>query len=136
MPGIDLKIACYKLHVDPVAKPVIQQRRHFGPKQVTIIEVEIDKLLEAGFIEEAAHSAWLANVMLVKKKENDKLRVCVDCTDLNKACPNDSYPLPRIDLLLDSTSGNQLLSFLDAYSSYNQIAMYEPDKEKIAFVIE
>ncbi|KAM2057969.1 hypothetical protein ACFX16_030599 [Malus domestica] len=59
-----------------------------------------------------------------------------DYTDLNKTCPNDPYPLSQIDLLVDSTSGNQLLSFLDAYSDYNQIAMYKLDKEKIAFVIE
>nr|XP_008381615.2 uncharacterized protein LOC103444468 [Malus domestica] len=136
IPDIDPKIACHKLHVDLAAKLVIQKRRHFAPEQVAIIEAEIDKLLEVGFIEEVAHSAWLANIMLVKKKEKGKWRVCVDYTNLNKACPNDPYPLPRIDLLVDSTSGNQLRSFLDAYSGYNQIVMYEPNKEKTAFVIE
>ncbi|KAM1486976.1 hypothetical protein ACFX2I_001095 [Malus domestica] len=136
MPGIDPKVACHKLHVDPTAKLVIQKRRHFAPERVAIIDAEIDKLLEAGFIKEVAHSAWLANVVLVMKKEKGKWRVCVDYTDLNKACPKDHYPVPRIDLLVDSTSGNQLLSFLDAYSGYNQIAMYELDKEKSAFVIE
>ena len=138
MPGIDPNVACHKLHVDPAAKPIIQKRRHFAPERVAIIEAEINKLLEAGFIEEVAHSAWLANVVLVTKKEKGKWRVCVDYTDLNKACPKDPYPVPRIDLLVDSTSGNQLLSFLDAYSgyNYNQIAMHEPDKEKTAFVIE
>ena len=119
MPGIDPKMACHKLHVDPAAKPVIQKRRHFAPERVAIIEAEIDKLLEAGFIEKVAHSAWLANVVLVMKNEKGKWRVCVDYTDLNKACPKDPYPVPRIDLLVDSTSGNQLLSFLDAYSGYN-----------------
>ena len=72
MPDIDPKIACHKLHVDPAAKPVIQKRRHYAPNQVTIIEAEIDKLLEAGFIEEITYSAWLANVVLVKKKEKGK----------------------------------------------------------------
>ncbi|KAM1161277.1 hypothetical protein ACFX2B_000394 [Malus domestica] len=86
MPGIDPAIACHKLHVDPAAKPVIQKRRHFVPKRVAIIEAEINKLLEAGFIEEVVHSAWLTN--------------------LNKACPKDNYSIPRIDLLVDSTSGN------------------------------
>ncbi|XP_048430556.1 uncharacterized protein LOC125472775 [Pyrus x bretschneideri] len=93
-------------------------------------------LLEAEFIEEVAHSAWLANVMPVVKKEKGKWRVCADYTDLNKAYPEDPYSLPRINLPVDSTSRNQLLSFLDTYFSYNQIAMYEPDKEKTAFVIE
>ncbi|KAM2308354.1 hypothetical protein TB2_029953 [Malus domestica] len=92
--------------------------------------------LEARFIEEVAHSAWLANVVLVKKKENGKWKVCVDYTHLNKTCPNDPYPLPQIDLLVYSTYGNQILIFLDAYSGYNQIAMYKPDKEKNTFVIE
>ncbi|KAM1404823.1 hypothetical protein ACFX2I_013272 [Malus domestica] len=136
MPGIDPKIACHKLHVNLATKLVIQKRKHFAPKRVTFIEAKIDNLLEFRFIEEVAHSAWLANVVLVKKKEKGKLRVCIDYIDLNKACPKDPYPLPRIDLLVDSTSGNQLLSLLDAYSSYNQIAMFKPDKEKIAFVIE
>lgn len=60
----------------------------------------------------------------------------MDYTDLSKACPKNNYPVPRIDLLVDLTSGNQLLSFLDAYSGYNQIAMHKPNKEKTAFVIE
>ncbi|KAM2029857.1 hypothetical protein ACFXTI_041147 [Malus domestica] len=65
-----------------------------------------------------------------------KYRVCVNYTNLNKACLKDPYPLPRIDLLVDSTSGNQLLSFINAYSGYNQIAMYESDKEYTAFMIK
>ncbi|KAM1185536.1 hypothetical protein ACFX2G_015138 [Malus domestica] len=72
MLGINPKIACHKLHVDPTTKPVIQKRRHFALERVTIIEAEIDKLLETGFIEEVAHSAWLANVVLVMKKKMGK----------------------------------------------------------------
>ncbi|KAM1355814.1 hypothetical protein ACFX2H_029821 [Malus domestica] len=97
---------------------------HFTPERVTIIKVEIDKLLKAGFIKEVPHSAWLANVVLVKKKNKGKWRVYVDYTDLDKVCPKDNYSVPRIDLLVDSTSENKLLNFLDAYSSYSQIAMH------------
>ncbi|KAM1252361.1 hypothetical protein ACFX2J_040374 [Malus domestica] len=79
-------------------------------------------------IKKVAHSAWLANIVLVMKKKKGKWKVCVDYTDLNKAYPKDNYPVPRIDLLVDSTSGNQLFSFLNAYSSYNQITMHKPDK--------
>ncbi|KAM2580668.1 hypothetical protein TB1_003029 [Malus domestica] len=68
MPIINPKIACDKLYVNPTTKLVIQKRRHFALERVAIIEVEIDKLLEARFIEEVAYSAWLANVMLVRKK--------------------------------------------------------------------
>ena len=53
------------------------------------------------------------------KKPNGKWRTCIDFTDLNKACPKDSFPIPRIDQLVDATSGNQLLSFMDAYLGYN-----------------
>ena len=61
--------------------------------------------------------------------------MCVDFTELNKACLKDSYPLPRIDQLVDSTTGHKLLSFMDAFSGYNQIRMDGVDQEKTSFVI-
>ena len=76
---------------------------------------------------------WLANVVLVKKA-NGKWRMCVDFTDLNKACPKDSFPLPRIDQLVDSTVGHKLLTFMDAFPGYNQIKMVEEDQKKTAFI--
>ena len=87
----------------------------------------------AGFIREVYYPEWLANVVLVKKA-NGKWRMCVDFTDLNKACPKDSFPLPRIDQLVDSTAGHKLLTFMDAFSGYNQIRMAKEDQEKIAFI--
>ena len=86
----------------------------------------MDKLLDAGFIREVFYPEWLANVVMVKKN-NDKWRMCVDFIDLNKACSKDSFPLPRIDQLVDSTVGHKLLSFMDALSGYNQIMMDEED---------
>ena len=68
------------------------------------------------------------------KKANGKWRMCVDFTDLNRAYPKDSYPLPWIDALVDSTTRHQLLSFMDAFSSYNQIKLNEVDQEKTSFV--
>ena len=68
------------------------------------------------------------------RKANGKWRMCIDFTGLNKACPKDSYPLPRIDTLVDSTARNQLLSFMDAFSGNNQIKMEEVDQEKTSFV--
>ena len=68
------------------------------------------------------------------KKANRKWRMCVDFTDLNKACPKDSYPLPQVDVLVNSTTQHQLLSFMDAFSGYNQIKMDEVDQEKTSFV--
>ena len=68
------------------------------------------------------------------KKANGKWRICVDFTDLNKACPKDSFPLPRIDQLVDSTARHKLLTFMDAFSGYNQIRMAEEDQEKTSFI--
>ena len=76
---------------------------------------------------------WLANVILVKKA-NGKWRMCVDFTNLNKACSKDSFPLPMIDQLMDSTAGHKLLTFMDTFSGYNQIKMAEEDQEKTAFI--
>ena len=72
-------------------------------------------------------------VVLVKKS-NEKWRVCIDYTNLNKACPKDSYPLLSIDQLVDATSGFSLISFMDAFSRYNQICMAEKDEEKTTFI--
>jgi hypothetical protein len=76
---------------------------------------------------------WLANPVIVPKA-NGKLRMCIDYTSLNKACPKDPYPLPRIDQIVDSTSGCDLLSFLDAYSGFHQIQMSREDRKHTAFV--
>jgi len=87
---------------------------------------EVCKLQDAEFIREVYYLDWLANVVMVKKAK-EKWRMCVDFIDLNKACPKDSYPLPRIDVLVDSTTRHQLLSFMDTFSSYNQIKLDEAD---------
>ena len=94
---------------------------------------EVNKLLAAGFIREVYYPDWLANIVLVKK-ENGKLRMCVGFTNLNKACSKDSFPLSRIDQLVDSTIGHKLLTFMDAFSRYNQTKMAEEDQEKTAFI--
>ena len=86
-------------------------------------------------IKEVDYPEWLANVVIVQKK-NGKWRVCVDYTDLNKACPKDPYPLPHIDTMVDSTAGHELLTFLDASSGFNQIQMEPSDAEKTAFITE
>ena len=94
---------------------------------------EVNKLLTANFIREVHYLEWLANVVMVKKA-NGKWRMCVDFINLNQACPKDSFPLPRINQLVDSTAGHKLLTFMDTFSGYNQILMTEEDQEKTAFV--
>jgi hypothetical protein len=108
--------------------------RRFDEEKRRAIGEENHKLLAAGFIKEVFHPEWLANPVLVKKK-NGKWRVCVDYTGLNKAWPKYPFPLPRIDQIVDSTSGCEALSFLDAYSSYHQITMKEFDQLATSFVI-
>ena len=95
--------------------------------------MEVDNLLAAGFIREVKYPEWLANVVVVPKK-GGKWRVCVDYTDLNEACPKDSFSLLRIDQIMDATTEHGILSFLDAFSGYHQIPMHLPDVEKTTFI--
>ena len=94
---------------------------------------EVRKLQESNFIREIYYPDWLAKVVMVKKASG-KWRICVDFTDLNKACSKDSYPLSRVDVLVDSTTQHQLLSFMDAFLGYNKIRMHEADQKKFFFV--
>ncbi|KAL0316921.1 UNVERIFIED_CONTAM: Transposon Ty3-G Gag-Pol polyprotein [Sesamum radiatum] len=104
-------------------------------REESAIKEEVDKMLQAGYIRPVQYPEWLANVVLVPKP-NGKWRLCIDFTDLNKACPKDPFPLPRIDILVDSTSGCEMLSFLDAYQGYNQIPLAPEDQEKASFVTD
>ena len=130
---IDPSVIVHRLNVNPTSSPIRQKKRLLAQEQDKAIAKEVRKLLEAGFIREVYYPDWLANMVMVKKS-NGKWRMCVDFTDLNKACPKDSYPLPRIDTLVDSTARHELLSFIDAFSGYNQIKMNEEDQQKTSFV--
>nr|KYP66421.1 Transposon Ty3-G Gag-Pol polyprotein [Cajanus cajan] len=135
MPGIDPNFLCHKLSISKEARSIAQRRRKAGEERKAAIEVEVGKLLDARFIRELHYTTWLANVVMVRKP-NGKWRMCTDYTYLNKACPKDAYPLPNIDRLVDGASGHKFLSFLDAYSGYNQIRMHPQDEEKTAFITE
>ena len=102
----------------PSPKLVRQKKRVFAPEWDNAIKEEVQKLTTTKFIREVYYPDWLTNVVMVKNA-NGKCRMWVDFTDLNKTCPKDSYPLPRIDQLVDSTVGHKLLSFMDAFLSYN-----------------
>ena len=111
MPGIPREVAEHSLDIRAGSKPVKQRLRRFDEEKRRAIGEEIHKLLAAGFIKEVFHPEWLANPVLFKKK-NGKWRMCVDYTGLNKACPKNPFPLPRIDQIVDSTAGCEILSFL------------------------
>jgi hypothetical protein len=118
MPGVSQDQIEHSLNVDPKAKPVKQKLRWFRKDKKEAIRVEVTRLLASSFIKEVYHLDWLANPVLVRKK-NNKWRMCVDYTDLNKHCPKDPFSLPRIDKVMDSMAGCKLLSFLDCYSGYH-----------------
>jgi hypothetical protein len=121
------------LNVDPKATTERQHLRRFSDDRRDAINKELAKLLAAGFIREVFHPEWPANPVLVRKNSNE-WRMCVNYTDLNKHCPKDPFGLPRIDQVIDSTAGCDLLCFLDCYSEYHQIAIKEEDQEKTAFI--
>ena len=118
MPGIDPSVIVHRLNVNPASSPIRQKKRVFAQERDKAIAEEVRKLLEAGFIREVYYPDWLATVVMVKKA-NGKWRMRVNFTNLNRACPKDSYPLPRIDTLVDSTTRHELLSFMDTFSGYN-----------------
>ena len=92
---------------------------------------ELAKLLEAGFSRDIKHPDWLANLVMVPKKDKS-WRLCVDFKDLNKACPKDPFPLPRIDQIIDATAGHDSLCFLDTYFGYqNQDGRTRPSRNGI-----
>ena len=119
--------------MSPSFPHVQQKKRVFAQERDRAIVEEVGKLQETGFIREIYYPDWLANVVMVSKA-NKKWRMCVDFMDLNKACPKDSYSFPRVNVLVDFTAQHQLLSFMDAFSRYNQIRMDEADQEKTLFV--
>ena len=133
MPGISPIQASQKLNVTPSVRPVRQKVRRFHPDRHPIIQAEVENLLKNGFIRVVKYPDWLANVVIVPKKGN-KWRVCVDYTNLNNACPKDSFPMPRIDQIVDASAGHDMMSFLDAFSGYHQIPMYPPCVEKTSFI--
>ncbi|CAL2257601.1 unnamed protein product [Prunus armeniaca] len=96
---------------------------------------EVDKLSTIRFIKDVDYPTWLANVVMVHKPRKG-WRMCVDYTNLNRACPKDSFPLPRIDQLVDATAGHTLLSFIDAHSGYNQIFMHPEDQGHTSFITD
>ncbi|KAJ1685137.1 hypothetical protein LUZ63_016527 [Rhynchospora breviuscula] len=135
MPGIDREVAEHRIKLFPGTKPVHQKKRKFGSERKAIVEAEVQKLLEADFIREVKCPTWLANPVVVPKPDN-KWRICIDFTDLNKACPKDPFPLPSIDALVDSTADFTHLSIIDANAGYHQIKMRPEDEEKTSFLTE
>ncbi|KAL0298017.1 UNVERIFIED_CONTAM: Transposon Tf2-12 polyprotein [Sesamum calycinum] len=132
MPGLDPKVAVHHLSVKKGTRPVKQGQRRFRPELIPLIEGEVNILNEVGFIREVKYPMWFSSIVPVRKK-NGQIRVCVDFRDLNNACPKDDFPLPIVELIIDATTVNKALSFIDGSSGYNQIRMALTDEELTAF---
>ena len=132
MPGLDPRLVAHALNVEPRTRPVVQPMRTFHPEVEAQITKEIEKLLAVGFVKPIQHPQWLSNIVPVKKK-NGQIRCYVDFLNLNKACPKDEFSLPSMDVLIDSTVGHEMFSFMDSFSGYNQTRMSPKDAEKTAF---
>ena len=131
---VDPNFICHHLNVNPFVTPKNQPSRRSSKEHSNVVKEEVVKLKRVGAIKEVFYPKWLANTVVVKKK-NGKWRVCKDFTDLNKACSKDPLLIPRIDQLMDAMVGHPYMSFLDAFQGYHQIPLALADQEKTAFVM-
>ena len=129
--GVPRGVIEHHLKVCPNVRHVKQRAQRQSMEKQTFIVQETRKLEAARAIREVRYPEWLANPVVVPKK-GGKERMCLDFTNLNKACPQDPFPLPRMDQIVDSTAECDLLCFLDAFSGYHQIKMAVEDVEKTA----
>jgi len=133
MPGLDPDVVEHRLPLKPECPPVKQKLRRSHPDMALQIKEEVRKQIDVGLLVTSEYPQWLANIVPVPKKDG-KVRMCVDYRDLNKANPKDDFPLPHIDVLVDSTAKCKVFSFMDGFSGYNQIKMAPEDREKTSFI--
>ncbi|KAJ0920231.1 putative nucleotidyltransferase, Ribonuclease H [Helianthus annuus] len=132
MTGIPYDIAEHELKIPHDVKPVVQQKRSLAPDRSLAACQEVEGLVQAGILPEVKYHSWIANPVMLRKPDRS-WRMCIDFKDLNKACPKDCYPLPEIDLKVDSLAGFHFKCFFDAYKGYHHIQMKKEDEEKTAF---
>jgi hypothetical protein len=130
--GVHRSVIEHALNTDPKVKPKLQRQQPMSGDRFKSAEAEVQKLLDARIIREVQYPVWVANVVMVPKK-NGNMRMCIDFTELNKACPKDPYPLPRIDVIIDQAAGCDMLSLLDCFSGYHQVWMRREDEAKTGF---
>jgi hypothetical protein len=118
--GVNRDVIEHSLNVDPAFRSRKQRLQKMSDDKAEGARNEVKRLLSTGVIREVTYPEWLDNTVMVKKA-NGKWRMCIDFTDLNKACLKDEFPLPRIDSLVDAAATSELMSLLDCYSGYHQI---------------
>ena len=133
MPGLSSDIVQHKLPLNPECSLVMQKLRRMKLEMSLKIKEEVKKQFDAGFLAIAQYPEWVANIVLIPKKDG-KVRMSMDYRDLNRASPKHNFPLPHINVLVDNTTIFSLCSFMDRFSSYNQIKMALEDMEKATFI--
>lgn len=113
---------------------VRQKYRRLNPMMQIIMKIEFKRLLQARFIKPIEITDWLSYIVLMKKKGGNKLRVCMDYRDLNKYIQKDHFSLPFITFVVDDVTDHDIQSFMDDYSSYNQVSIALEDWHKSAFL--
>jgi hypothetical protein len=122
----------HRLPIKQSFRPYKQPSRNFILNVVSKVKEEVDRLLQAGFIRPYRYAEWVSNIIPVEKNTG-KIRVCVDFRNLNRATPKDKYSMPVVDILINSTSSNRVINFLDGNTGYNQISMAVGDITKTTF---
>ncbi|MCO5595247.1 hypothetical protein L7F22_049287 [Adiantum nelumboides] len=133
MKGLDPKFYQHKIHLKPDAVLVKQHSYRMNPNLAKQVKVEIDRLLQVGFITPIDNPEWISPIVVVPEK-NKKIHICMDYRKRNAATVPDPYPLLFLDFILDDVAGHEMYSLLDGFSRYNQICMAQEDQAKIAFI--
>jgi hypothetical protein len=133
MVGLSREIVEHRLPIKAGFRPYKQGAQNFKLEIIKRLKEELDRLLQAGFIQQCRDADWVSNIVPIEKKSTGKIRICVGLRNLNRATPNYEYPMPIADLLIDSASGNKVISFLDGNAGYNQIFMAKGDVSKTMF---
>jgi hypothetical protein len=131
--GVDRDIIEHALETDERIAPKKQKLQKMSEEKVKAVEAKVQRLQDMKVIREVKYPVWLANTVPVKKK-NGKWRMCVDFTDLNKACKKDDFPLEGVDKIVDDAANSEMLSLLDMFSGYHQIRVRKADEEKKSFI--
>jgi hypothetical protein len=133
MVGVSREVIEHKLQVNTNAKPKKQKLHNMSEEKIEAMKAEVQRLLDTGFIREITYPQWLANIMMVHKK-NGKWQICTDFTDLNKCGLKDNFPLARIDQIIDSAVGCDIMALLDCFSGYHQIWLHKEDEDMTSFI--
>jgi hypothetical protein len=133
MPGLGRDLVEHQLPIKLGFRPYKQLARSFSLEIVAKVKEEVDRLLQAEFIRPCRYAEWVSNMVPVEKKNTDKIRICIDFHNLNRATQKDEYTMPVTDVLINSSSGSKVINFLDGNVGYNQIFMAPEDISKTVF---